>query len=32
LHNSASPKQRKQLIATLQSYQQEAMLLHRETI
>ena len=32
LHNSASPKQRKKLIATLQSYQQEAMLLHRETI
>ena len=32
LHNSASPKQRKKLIAALQSYQQEALLLHREAL
>ena len=32
LHNSASPKQRKKLLATLQGYQQEALLLHRETL
>ena len=32
LHNSASPKQRKKLLATLQSYQQEALLLHREAL